>query len=194
MTDRSAGAPPAPTWFPAGAGVIAALSSVGTVTDMTCCSAQTETDLEHSSEPHGCCRCSHHAASDGLVSARDLGPARPVSAMSPTSRKLDRSFRIQLRISGTDIGQLLNWEIGPLRSTVDGSWLLLEPGEAGDRCALVEPGRVRFDAAARWRLTVGVGDDVLVLPIPDRRALAVCNPRLVLAHVPLSILEMSCVQ
>ena len=188
--DRSAETPPVPAWFPACEGVIAALGSVGTFTDMTCCSELTETGFEH----QGCCRCSHHGVSDALVSASELGPVRPVSAMSPTSRKMDRSFRIQLRIGGTDIGELLGWEVGPLRSSMDGPWLLLERGGPGDRCALVEPGRVRFDASARWRLTVGVGDDVLVLPIPDRRALAVCNPRLVLSHVPLSTLEAAGVQ
>ncbi len=137
------------------------------------------------------------AASVGLAPTTPLADRiptpRPVPTLdvAPTTRRIDRSNRIQLRIRGRGVDVLLGWEPGQLTATSDGPWVVLRPSDGRGGCCYSTDGRIRLDTSTRWRLGVSAGDEVLAVAVPAEGALALSNPALILTHSPLSLLEVS---
>ena len=130
-----------------------------------------------------------------LAEVIPLVVAPPALTHPPTTRTLDDKGRLTVRIAGRPLGEILNWEPGPLRFELDGDWILLTQDEHSTsrrhdgRPCLGTDGRLRVPVATRRLLAVEPGDEVAVLVLPEHDAVGLCHPSRLLVGAPLGILN-----
>jgi hypothetical protein len=111
------------------------------------------------------------------------------------TRRLDGSNRFKLQLDDRRLAELLGWDDGVLDVAVAQGWALLtqrpEQRGAGRSRNSVYAGfttgaieRVALRPGHLSLLGLATGGEVLVAPLPDHGALALCNPDLIAALAP----------
>jgi len=76
----------------------------------------------------------------------------PTLAFPPTTRAIGPTGRIRLTLDGRSLAGLLGWPVGPLSTTLDGTWIVPRP-DRSDRPARRYNGRATYCEDQRIRLT-----------------------------------------
>jgi hypothetical protein len=111
------------------------------------------------------------------------------------TRRLDGSNRFKLQLDDRRLADLLGWADGVLDVVVDAGWALLtQRPEQRDAARTRNSAYAGFTTGAIERvalrpghltlLGLDAGGEVLVAPLPDHRALALCNPDLIAGLAP----------